>query len=52
MAGPGIYDKLLGGLVPAVKSLVVGDPLSEDTEMGSLVHADQLDRVAGSSRPR
>ena len=47
MAGPGIYDRLLGGLVPAVSSLVVGDPLSDDTEMGSLVHADQLDRVAG-----
>jgi 1-pyrroline dehydrogenase len=47
MAGPGIYDKLLAGLVPAVDSLVVGDPLSENTEMGSLVHADQLDRVAG-----
>src|SRR6202048_4724444 len=47
MAGPGIYDNLLSGLVPAVDSLVVGDPLNDDTEMGSLVHADQLERVAG-----
>jgi acyl-CoA reductase-like NAD-dependent aldehyde dehydrogenase len=47
MAGPGIYDNLLGCLVPAVSSLVVGDPLSDATEMGSLVHAEQLDRVAG-----
>jgi 1-pyrroline dehydrogenase len=47
MAGPGIYDNLLADLVPAVESLVVGDPTSADTEMGSLVHAEQLDRVSG-----
>jgi betaine-aldehyde dehydrogenase len=47
MAGPGIYDNLLADLVPAVESLVVGDPTSDDTEMGPLVHAEQLDRVSG-----
>jgi acyl-CoA reductase-like NAD-dependent aldehyde dehydrogenase len=26
MAGPGIYDRLLEELVPAVESLKVGDP--------------------------
>ena len=33
--------------MPAVKGLKVGDPLAEDTEMGSLVSAEQLERVAG-----
>jgi len=47
IAGPGIYDNLLADLVPAVESLVVGDPTNDDTEMGSLVHAEQLDRVSG-----
>jgi 1-pyrroline dehydrogenase len=47
IAGPGIYDNLLADLVPAVESLLVGDPTSGDTEMGPLVHADQLDRVSG-----
>src|ERR1700751_6116806 len=37
IAGPDIYDGLIKDLVPAVKSLKVGDPLAEDTEMGSLV---------------
>jgi 1-pyrroline dehydrogenase len=47
IAGPGIYDDLLSNLVPAVESLKVGDPTSEDTEMGSLVSKEQLDRVRG-----
>jgi 1-pyrroline dehydrogenase len=47
IAGPGIHDKLLAELVPAVSSLVVGDPTNDDTEMGPLVHAEQLDRVSG-----
>ncbi len=34
IAGPQIHEKLLGNLVPAVSSLKVGDPMSEDTEMG------------------
>jgi 1-pyrroline dehydrogenase len=47
MAGPKIHDKLLGDLVPAVSSLKVGDPLSDDTEMGPLVSEEQAVRVAG-----
>jgi 1-pyrroline dehydrogenase len=47
IAGPGIYDRLLSDLVPAVESLKVGDPTSEDTEMGSLVSKEQLERVRG-----
>ena len=46
-AGPGTYDTLLADLVPAVESLVVGDPTSDDTEMGPLVHTEQLERVSG-----
>src|SRR6184192_4439736 len=37
IAGPQIEEKLLADLVPAIKSLKVGDPLSDDTEMGPVV---------------
>ncbi|HEY8761431.1 MAG TPA: gamma-aminobutyraldehyde dehydrogenase [Candidatus Dormibacteraeota bacterium] len=47
IAGPAIHDRLQADLVPAVSSLVVGDPNSDDTEMGPLVHAEQLERVSG-----
>jgi 1-pyrroline dehydrogenase len=47
IAGPHIHEKLLGDLVPAIHSLKVGDPLSEDTEMGPLVSEEQLTRVSG-----
>jgi 1-pyrroline dehydrogenase len=47
LAGPDIHEKLLGDLVPAVKSLKVGDPLADDTEMGPLVSEEQLERVSG-----
>jgi len=47
IAGPKIHEKLLGELVPAVKSLKVGDPLADDTEMGPLVTEEQLERVSG-----
>jgi 1-pyrroline dehydrogenase len=47
IAGPDIFDGLVKELVPAVKGLKVGDPLAEDTEMGSLVSAEQLERVSG-----
>ena len=47
IAGPHIHEKLLGDLVPAVSGLKVGDPLSEDTEMGPLVSEEQLERVSG-----
>ncbi|HUZ14706.1 MAG TPA: gamma-aminobutyraldehyde dehydrogenase [Gaiellaceae bacterium] len=47
IAGPRIYDKLLEGLVPQVESLKVGDPLDDETEMGSVISADQQTRILG-----
>jgi len=47
IAGPQIEEKLLAGLVPAVKGLKVGDPLAGDTEMGPLVTDEHLERVSG-----
>ncbi|HKW07396.1 MAG TPA: aminobutyraldehyde dehydrogenase, partial [Candidatus Dormibacteraeota bacterium] len=47
IAGPKIEEKLLADLVPAIKSLKVGDPLADDTEMGPLVSEEQLTRVSG-----
>src|SRR2546429_698285 len=47
IAGPDIFDGLLKGLVPAVSGLKVGDPAADDTEMGPVVSAEQLERVSG-----
>jgi 1-pyrroline dehydrogenase len=47
IAGPRIYDKLLEELVPAVESLRVGDPLNDETEMGSVISQDQQERILG-----
>ena len=47
IAGPKIHEKLLGDLVPAVGGLKVGNPMSEDTEMGPLVSEEQAERVSG-----
>ncbi len=48
IAGPKIYDALLEKLVPAVESIVVGDPAdSEDIEMGPVITKEQQDRVLG-----
>jgi 1-pyrroline dehydrogenase len=47
IAGPDIYDGLIRDLVPAVSGLKVGDPLADDTEMGPVVSAEQLERVTG-----
>src|SRR4029453_17234255 len=48
MAGPGIYDRLLEELVPAVESLKVGDPAEGDEiEMGPVISKAQQDRVLG-----
>jgi 1-pyrroline dehydrogenase len=48
MAGPGIYDRLLEELVPAVESLHVGDPAEGDEiEMGPVISKDQQERVFG-----
>jgi 1-pyrroline dehydrogenase len=48
LAAPGIYDALLEELVPAVSSLVVGDPAGgESIEMGPVISARQQERVLG-----
>jgi len=47
IAGPDIFDGLLRDLVPAVSGLKVGDPTADDTEMGPVVSAEQLERVTG-----
>jgi 1-pyrroline dehydrogenase len=47
IAGPRIYDRLLEELVPQVESLKVGDPLNDETEMGSVISKSQQERVLG-----
>ncbi|MFB3738933.1 MAG: aminobutyraldehyde dehydrogenase [Candidatus Velamenicoccus archaeovorus] len=47
VAGPGIYEDLLGELVPAVESIKVGDIMDEEVEMGPLVSEAQRESVAG-----
>jgi acyl-CoA reductase-like NAD-dependent aldehyde dehydrogenase len=47
IAGGKVHDDFVSGLTDAVGSIVVGDPLSADTEVGPVVSAAQLDRVAG-----
>ncbi|MGH2572658.1 MAG: gamma-aminobutyraldehyde dehydrogenase [Actinomycetota bacterium] len=47
IAGGKIYEDLLSSLVPAFESVNVGDPSSEDTDMGSLVADEHLERVRG-----
>jgi 1-pyrroline dehydrogenase len=48
IAGPRIYDALLEKLVPAVESIVVGDPAdNEDIEMGPVITKEQQERVLG-----
>ncbi|MBV8563078.1 MAG: aldehyde dehydrogenase family protein, partial [Actinobacteria bacterium] len=47
IAGPKIYDRLLEELVPQVESLKVGDPLNDETEMGSVISQSQQERILG-----
>jgi 1-pyrroline dehydrogenase len=48
VAGPGIYERLLDELVPAVESLKVADPAEgEDVEMGPVISRAQQERVFG-----
>ncbi len=41
------YDNVLSDLVPAVESIKMGDPFADDTEVGSVVSKEQLERVEG-----
>src|SRR3954451_11817823 len=40
------YDDFMAMLQPAIESVRVGDPLSEDSDMGPLISADQRETVA------
>jgi len=42
-----IYDELLERVVTRARSIKVGDPLHDDTELGPLAFPDQRDKVAG-----
>jgi 1-pyrroline dehydrogenase len=41
------YDRVMGQLVPAVESLVVGDIQDESTNMGPVISAEHRKRVSG-----
>src|SRR4051794_16170657 len=45
IAGPKVYDDFVSGLAEAAKSLKLGDPMSDDTELGPLVSQEQRERV-------
>jgi acyl-CoA reductase-like NAD-dependent aldehyde dehydrogenase len=48
IAGPKIYDRFVGDLADAVKTIKWGDPAEgDDIEMGSLIAAAQADKVEG-----
>ncbi len=47
LAGPGVFDQLVGSLSDSVSSIKTGDPLDPDTAMGPVVSPEQLDRVTG-----
>ncbi|MFL5929405.1 MAG: aminobutyraldehyde dehydrogenase [Gaiellaceae bacterium] len=48
LAGPGIYDKLLETLVPAIEAMKVGNPADgDDVEMGPVISHDQQERILG-----
>ncbi|WP_158887716.1 aldehyde dehydrogenase family protein [Amycolatopsis anabasis] len=46
-----VYEKFLELLEPAVKGVVVGDPGAEATEMGPLISAQHLEKVASYLAP-
>jgi 1-pyrroline dehydrogenase len=47
LAGPRVHDDAVAAITEAAKSLALGDPTSEDTELGPLVSEEQRQRVAG-----
>ncbi|HXQ58629.1 MAG TPA: aminobutyraldehyde dehydrogenase [Acidimicrobiales bacterium] len=47
IAGPRIHDSVVDALSGAARSIPVGDPGDEDTELGPLVSARQRERVVG-----
>jgi 1-pyrroline dehydrogenase len=47
MVAPGIHDAFVTALGDAARSLVMGDPSADGTELGPLISAEQRERVAG-----
>ena len=47
LAGPGVHDQVVEGLVETARKLAVGDPREEATELGPVISRGQRDRVAG-----
>jgi 1-pyrroline dehydrogenase len=47
IAGPAVYDRLVGELADAVGGLATGDPADEATAVGPVISAAQQERVAG-----
>jgi 1-pyrroline dehydrogenase len=47
LAGPGVHDDLLSSLTDRLSGMKVDDIFAEDSEMGSLVSTEQLERVSG-----
>jgi 1-pyrroline dehydrogenase len=47
LAGPDIYEGLVGALGDAVGAIATGDPTDPDTAMGPVISAEQQERVAG-----
>lgn len=42
-----VYDELLDRVAERARSIRIGDPLAEETELGPLAFAEQRDKVAG-----
>jgi 1-pyrroline dehydrogenase len=45
LAGPAVFDGVVGQLTESAAGVKTGDPLAEDTAMGPVVSGDQLARV-------
>ena len=47
IAGPAVFDGLVGQLTESVGAIKTGDPTDDDTAMGPVVSSEQLARVQG-----
>jgi betaine-aldehyde dehydrogenase len=47
LVADGVYDKVLGDLVPAVEGINVGGPFEDDVTVGSVISKEQQERVIG-----
>jgi 1-pyrroline dehydrogenase len=47
LAGPGVFDGVVGQLTESVSAIKTGDPTDDNTAMGPVVSGEQLARVQG-----